>query len=90
MGCSIRQGDVLAPSVFCLFIDDLINEIKSLNCGIDMEGVDISVLVFTDDIALVASDMEKLQEMTNKLEHWCSHWKTTVNTSKTKLMHFRT
>ena len=60
MGCSIRQGDVLAPTVFCLFIDDLINEVKSLNCGIDMEGVDSSIPVFADDIALVASDMENL------------------------------
>jgi len=60
MGCSIRRGDVLAPTIFCLFIDDLINEVKSLNCGIDMEGVDSSIPVFADDIALVASDMENL------------------------------
>jgi len=70
MGCSIRQGDVVTPTIFCLFIDDLINEIKSLNyVMIDMEGVDSSILVFADDIALVASDMEKLQEVINKLEH---------------------
>jgi len=72
MGCSIRQGDVLAPTVFCLFIDDLINEFKSLNCRIDMEGVDISILVFAYDIALVASDMKKLQEMIYTLKHWRS------------------
>jgi hypothetical protein len=75
MECSVRQGDVLAPSIFCLFINDLID--------------DISILVVADDIVLTAVSMDELQLMVNRLKRWCEQWKMTVNKDKTKLRHFR-
>ena len=47
----------------------------------------IFLLLFADDIALIASN--GLQKQINKLESYCDEWKMTVNTEKTKVIVFK-
>ena len=54
----VKQSDILSPTLFNFYINDLANEIKRSNLGIDNEYFDISILMYADDIALV-SDLER-------------------------------
>ena len=45
--------------------------------------------MYADDIALIDTDVDSLQLMLNKLHEWCSRWRLSVNSDKTKIVHFR-
>ncbi len=75
--------------LFNLYIDDLISEIKGLNCGVYIEDEIISILLYADNIALIATNEVDLQKMFDKLSEWCLHWKLMVNGDKTQIVHFR-
>ena len=51
--------------------------------------VKLFLLLYADDIVLFADSADKLQSLHNILENYCSRWKLTVNTSKTKILIFR-
>ncbi len=52
----IRQGDSLSPTLFGLFINDIISEVKTLNLGVNINDIIISILTFADDIGIIAQN----------------------------------
>ena len=85
----VRQGDCLSPTMFNLFINDLVQNVNALSCGVQLGANMISLLLYADDIALIAPDEEKLQCMINCLLEYCTKWKLKVSHSKTNVVHFR-
>jgi len=85
----VRQGDVLSPTLFGLYIDDLVHDIKQLNCGVMYDNINIDILLYADDIILLSNSPEGLQSMLNTLGNWCKKWRLVVNNSKTNVIHFR-
>ena len=75
----VRQGDSLSTTLFSAFINDLANEIKYLNLGIDIDNGKISSLFYADDIVLLANNEEELQTMLNTVKSWCNKWRMTIN-----------
>ena len=45
--------------------------------------------LYADDIALIAPDKNSLQGMLDIVSDWCFTWKLSINSSKTKVVHFR-
>ena len=86
----VRQGDNLSPTLFSLFINGLAENIKSLkNSGIPMGNKNISILMYADDIVLLAENPIDMQNMLNEVNEWCTIWQMKVNMSKTKIMEIR-
>ena len=75
---------------FSIFIDDLVKVIKRLDLGVEI-GSDfkVSILLFADDIVLIAPSELNLQLMLDKLFKWCIENQMEVNINKTKIVHFR-
>ncbi len=82
-------GDVLSTTLFSIFINDLVFEIQDRGLGIHVHDMLISILLYADDIVLLAKTEPKLQTMLNKLNEWCSKWKMSINETKTNVVHFR-
>lgn len=85
----VKQGCKLSPTLFSIYINDLANELKEINKGVQFGNCNISLLMFADDIVLLAQSAEDLQQMLNVLSSWCSKWRLELNLEKTKIIHFR-
>jgi len=85
----VRQGDPLSPTLFCLYINDLVQEINSCENSIAPSGTKLNILLYADDIVLIADSEVHLQTMIDKLYEWCKKWRLRVNINKTNIVHFR-
>ena len=63
--------------------------IKSVKLGIDIGTKNIGILIYADDVALIAEDENKLQSEIDILKDWCTNWKLNVNITKSQIMHVR-
>ena len=75
--------------LFLFFINDIVS---SFNDNIDdlftIENAKLFILLFADDAVIFANSPNALQSLLKDLENYCSEWKLTVNTKKTKIMIF--
>ena len=86
----IRQGDSLSPTLFAIFINDLAIEIKEKHSGVKLNNeLKVPILLYADDIILLATSANELKNMLKTVYNWCSKWRLKVNSTKTKIMHFR-
>ena len=85
----VKQGDILSPTLFALFINDLLKEIKQSTIGVRVGDLVVSTLCYADDLVLLAESEIDLQTLFNIVSRWCSKWRMTINNDKTKVIHFR-
>ena len=57
----LKQGCVLSPVLFNIFINSLVTDIKALDIGIDIESEKNCILLYADDIVLIAENENDLQ-----------------------------
>ena len=79
----------MSPTLFSVYLNDLATEIKKLQAGIDINGKNVGILLYADDIVLLASTEQKLQEMIDVLYKWSTEWNINVNKTKSKIVQFR-
>ena len=85
----LKQGCLLSPLLFNLYINDLANLLNSLSLGVDIDGENVCALLYADDLVLIASSEGDLQNLLHVLHTWTIENKMTVNLSKSKVVHFR-
>ena len=89
----LRQGCVMSPWLFNLYIDGVVREVNArvLGCGLEMtDGNDhawqLNQLLFADDTVIVADSEEKLCQLVNEFGRVCKRRKLRVNVGKSKVM----
>ena len=50
----VKQGCILSPTLFAMFIDDLVAELKVKQSGVNCQTCMLSCLLYADDIVLLA------------------------------------
>ena len=85
----IKQGCILSPTLFAMYIDDLVQEVNHKHLGVDCQMCTLSALLYADDIVLTAPSAKNLQGQITTVAEWCARWGMSVNLSKTNIVHFR-
>ena len=62
-GC--RQGSVVSPIFFSVYVDKLIKKLRKMAIGCTIAGVYLGIVVYADDIFLLSPSREGLQTMMN-------------------------
>ena len=81
----VKQGCVLSPLLFALFINDILEEVKQIG-GIEVGNGKISGLLFTDDIVLMGDTEEELRQQIRKIMDYVAKQELEVNLTKSKVM----
>ena len=85
----VRQGQNDSTTMFAIFLNTLAEKVKSLGTGVNIDDVCIPLLLYADDIVLLAESEKDLQKLLDELFTWCHKWRMQVNNDKTKIIHFR-
>ena len=86
----VKQGDCLSPTLFAIFINDLAEELKLTGTGLELDdSTFVNVLLYADDIVLLAKNEADLQFLLLLVENWCIKWRLEVNLTKTNILHIR-
>jgi hypothetical protein len=87
---SVLQGESLSSKLFTLFIEDLVNILENSGiASIKMKTKDIHLLLYADDIILLAYNVFDLQEKINIIKTYLEENDLSVNLDKTKIVVFR-
>ena len=81
----LKQGCILSPLLFNLFINDLAQTVNNLECGASYGEGDVSILLYADDIVLVSDNKAKLQRMLSCLNDYCLSWGLLLTLKNQKL-----
>ena len=83
-----KQGGVMSPRFFAVYIDDMIILLRKCGVGCYLIDLFIGCILFADDLALLAPSRTALQKLITICESYCSKFCLTFNAKKSKIMIF--
>ena len=87
MDQGVRQGCTLSPWLFNVFLDIIVKEAREgFMEGVRLENENVDVLLFADDMVLIADNEESLQMNLKKLDEALIRWEMKMNWEKTEVM----
>ena len=84
----VKQGDNLSPNLLKNCINGPPDYLSSAADPVFMNSNPIKCLMYVDDIILLSSTAQGLQQELNISVQYCNDWCLSINTSKTKIIIF--
>ena len=82
----VRQGGILSPRIFVVYVDDLLRALRESGVGCHILGQFVAAIMYADDLALLAPTRSALQRLLNICQTYGTEWCITYNSSKTTAM----
>ena len=84
----VKQGGILSPTLFQIFIDDLIYNCTNIYIGSEFKIYNMSIIVYAHDIILSTPVDSHLQKLLDICDEYSKKWKLNFNASKSKIVEF--
>lgn len=94
IGNGVRQGAVISPVLFNVYMNDLFDILRESGLGCDIDGFFYGCIGYADDFCLLSPTRSGLQQMVNIVSDYCNTHGITISTnedlskSKTKCLIF--
>ena len=82
----VRQGCVMSPNLFSMFINGMAERVKSETRGIRWADKELKILLFADDVVLMAEREEDMEKMLGVVHKYSKEWRFQFNAQKCKVM----
>jgi hypothetical protein len=82
----VKQGGVLSPILFAVYIDELLNYLKESKVGCHIGLLFLGALSYADDIILLAPTRKALYKMLSVANEFSDEYNVMFNPDKCKLM----
>ena len=80
----VRQGSVLSPCLFNIFINDMLKELTMAKSGTCIGNIDLNNFAYADDITVFSATVAGLQHLINICVNYANTWRFTFNIKKSK------
>ena len=84
----VRQGGVLSPILFTIYMDDLLDQLSQLGVGCFWESHYAGALCYADDLVLLAPSPSALRLMLSSCQEFALDRGLRFNATKTQLIRF--
>ena len=84
----VKQGGCLSPSLFSVYLNNLIVKLRNSNIGCRYRSEYMGVFGYADDLSLLCPSFSGIREMLNVCESYANENKIIFNASKSQILHF--
>ena len=88
VSAGVRQGGVLSPDFYSIYVDDLIKRILLTGIGCYYLSVFAAALFYADDMAILAPSIKGLTKILTICNDYCIEWDVCLNAKKSKIVPF--
>ncbi len=85
---SVRQGGVISPWLYLIYVNDLIVQLRKSDLGADIGSTYAGSPFHADDIALLSLTQDGLQNMMNICLRYSRQWRFKINPNKSTIIVF--
>ena len=82
----VKQGGILSPCLFSVYIDGMLNALQEENIGCFMGGVYAGALAYADDLMLLSPSVSALRKMVNICQNYAQEYDIKFNGSKSQFI----
>jgi hypothetical protein len=86
----VKQGGVLSPILFTIYIDELLLKLKQSSLGCHFNSQYVGVLGYADDLTLMSPSIRSLNKMLDICKYFAADFNITFNPKKTLCIKFGT
>jgi hypothetical protein len=84
----VRQGGILSPILFCVYINDLLVRLQKSNKGCFVGSMFVGVLAYADDIVILAPTPSSMRSLLKICDSFASEFDVKFNSIKSKCLLF--
>ena len=84
----VKQGAISSPVLFCVFIDELLNRLKSAKLGCFIGNIYAGSMAYADDLTLLAPTADAMRRMLQICSEYANEFSVSFNANKSKCMQF--
>ena len=85
----IKQGGILSPKLFNIYVDVLSQQLNKVMVGCCMNGKVINHLYYADDLVLLSPSAHGMQKLLNECEKYASEYGMKFNENKSVVLNFK-
>jgi hypothetical protein len=82
----VRQGSILSPHLFNIFIDGMLQNISNCDKGVNIGDTNYNCFAYADDVNLFAATVPGLQHLINICHDYAHTWNFNFGIKKSKCM----
>jgi len=84
----VKQGGIFSPVLFCLYMDELLNRLRSLGVGCHLGTTFVGALSYADDLTLLSPCVIALQRMLDTCQSFADEYDVMFNPPKSQCILF--